>query len=97
MYLTFGFLMRIFVQGRGIPMPFIFQGSALKHVHHLYAVIFNGRLIRMDISRRLGILVMMGVPAIVGGGIVYAVFNSYTPMWVYEMLLLLFAGALISK
>jgi zinc transporter ZupT len=51
----------------------------------------------MDISRRLGILVMMGVPAIVGGGIVYAIFESYTPMWIYEVLLLLFAGALISK
>ncbi len=51
----------------------------------------------MDISRRLGILVFCGVPAIVGGGIVYAIFGSFTPMWIYEVLLLVTAGALISR
>jgi hypothetical protein len=51
----------------------------------------------MDISRRLGIMVFMGVPAIIGGGIVYAIFGSLTPMWIYEALLLLTAGALVSR
>jgi zinc transporter ZupT len=51
----------------------------------------------MDISRRLGILVFCGVPAIVGGGIVYSIFGSFTPMWIYELLLLVTAGALISR
>ncbi len=51
----------------------------------------------MEISRKLGILVFCGVPAIIGGGIVYAIFGSYTPMIIYEVLLVLFAGALVSK
>jgi zinc transporter ZupT len=51
----------------------------------------------MDISRRLAILVFCGVPAIIGGGIVYAVFGSLTAMWIYEVLLLITAGALISR
>jgi zinc transporter ZupT len=51
----------------------------------------------MDISRRLGILVFCGVPAIVGGGIVYAIFHAFTPMWIYEALLLVTAGALVSR
>jgi hypothetical protein len=51
----------------------------------------------MDVSRRLGILVILGVPAIIGGGIVYSIFDSYTPMWIYEIVLMLFAGALASK
>jgi zinc transporter ZupT len=51
----------------------------------------------MDISRRLGILVFMGVPAIIGGGIVYAIFGSMMPMWIYEVLLLVTAGALVSR
>jgi zinc transporter ZupT len=42
-------------------------------------------------------MVFMGVPAIIGGGIVYAVFGSLTPMWIYEALLLLTAGALVSR
>lgn len=51
----------------------------------------------MDVSRRLGILVFCGVPAIIGGGIVYAIFGSLTPMWIYEALLLIGAGALVSR
>ena len=52
----------------------------------------------MDISRKLGILVFFGVPAIVGGGIVYALFgNSYPAVFIYEFLLLLTAGVFISK
>ena len=51
----------------------------------------------MDISRKLGILVFFGVPAIIGGGIVYALAGSYVPVAVYEIILYLFAGALISR
>ncbi len=52
---------------------------------------------RMDISRKLGILVFCGVPAIVGGGIVMAVFDSMTALWIYEAMLLITTGALVSK
>ena len=41
----------------------------------------------MSISRNLGILVVFGVPAIIGGGLVYYFFQSYTPVIVYEVLL----------
>lgn len=51
----------------------------------------------MDVSRRLGILVFCGVPAIIGGGIIMAIFDSLTIMWIYEVLLLVTAGALVSK
>lgn len=51
----------------------------------------------MDISRKLGILVFCGVPAIIGGGIVYAIFGSYIPVLVYEVILLLAAGGFASK
>jgi hypothetical protein len=51
----------------------------------------------MDISRKLGILVFCGVPAIIGGGIVYGLTGSYVPVAVYEILLYIAAGAIISK
>jgi hypothetical protein len=51
----------------------------------------------MNISRRLGILIIFGVPAIIGGGIIYAIFGNYVPVFVYEILLILVAGGLASK
>ncbi|VEN73379.1 conserved hypothetical protein [Candidatus Desulfarcum epimagneticum] len=52
----------------------------------------------MTNSRKIGILVFFGVPAILGGGIVYSLFGySYTPVVVYEILLLLIAGVFVSK
>ena len=52
----------------------------------------------MDISRKLGILVFFGVPAVVGGGIAYALFgDSYNAVFVYEFLLLITAGVFASK
>jgi len=51
----------------------------------------------MDISRRLGTLVVFGVPAIVGGGIAYALYHSYIPVFIFETLLILVAGALVSR
>ena len=51
----------------------------------------------MSISRKLGILVFCGVPAIIGGGIIYGAAGSYVPVVVYEILLYLTAGAIISR
>jgi len=51
----------------------------------------------MDISRTLGILVFFGVPAIVGGGIVYALLGGYTAVFVYEICLLFAAGIFIAR
>jgi len=56
------------------------------------------RFKRMDISRKLGILVFFAVPAIIGGGIIYASFGeSLTPVFIYEVLLLLIAGTFFSR
>ena len=51
----------------------------------------------MTISRKLGILLLMGVPAIVGGGIVYHFFQNYTAMIIYEILLGFTALGFISR
>ena len=55
------------------------------------------RLTGMNISRRLGTLVVFGVPAIIGGGIVYGIFKDYVPVFIYEALLILVAGGFISR
>ncbi len=51
----------------------------------------------MNVSRKLGILIFCAVPAIVGGGIVYALFHNYAAVLAYEILLLLTAGAFLSR
>lgn len=51
----------------------------------------------MTISRKLGILVFCGVPAIVGGGIVYAIFGSLTAIAIFEILLIFAAGAFLAR
>jgi hypothetical protein len=51
----------------------------------------------MTVARRLGTVIVFGVPAIIGGGIVYSVFGGYVPVAVFEGLLILFAGGLVSK
>ena len=51
----------------------------------------------MDVSRKLGILVFCGVPAIIGGGIIYAMFGSYIPVFIWEVLLVFAAGAYVSR
>ena len=38
-----------------------------------------------------------GVPAIVGGGIVYAIFNSLMAIAIYELLLFFAAGAFVAR
>jgi len=51
----------------------------------------------MNVSRKLGILVFCGVPAIVGGGILYAIYGSYLPVFIYEMILIFAAGSYVSR
>lgn len=51
----------------------------------------------MDISRKLGILVFFGVPAIIGGGIVFGALESWAAVTIYEIVLYTIAGAIISK
>jgi hypothetical protein len=51
----------------------------------------------MDVARKLGILIFFAVPAIVGGGIVYFTFHSLTALFIYEVILLLGAGAFVSR
>jgi zinc transporter ZupT len=51
----------------------------------------------MNISRKLGTLVFCGVPAIIGGGVTFAIFDNYIPVLIYEILLLFAAGVFISK
>jgi hypothetical protein len=51
----------------------------------------------MDISRKLGILVFCAVPAIIGGGIVFAIFGSWTPVFIYEIILIFAAGGFVAR
>ena len=51
----------------------------------------------MDVSRKLGILIFFAVPAIIGGGIIYALFETYVPVFVYETLLIFAAGGVVAK
>jgi len=52
----------------------------------------------MSVSRKLGILVFFGVPAIIGGGITYSIFHGdYIPVLIYEVILLSIAGVFLSK
>ena len=52
----------------------------------------------MTISRKLGTLVVFGVPAIVGGGIAFAMFGeNYTAVTVFEFFLILTAGSVIAR
>ncbi len=51
----------------------------------------------MDVRRRLGILTFFAVPAIVGGGILFGIFGSYIPVFIYETLLVALAGGLVSR
>ena len=52
----------------------------------------------MSVSRKLGILVFFAVPAIIGGGITYAIFHgNYIPVLIYEIILLSIAGVFLSK
>jgi zinc transporter ZupT len=62
-----------------------------------FATLKKRRFIPMDVSRKLGILVFCAVPAIIGGGIVYAIFDSWASVFIYETLLVFAAGGFIAK
>ena len=51
----------------------------------------------MSINRKLGILVTCGVPVIVGGGIIFAIFDSYSALAVYEIVLMFIFGGFVSN
>ncbi len=51
----------------------------------------------MDVPRKLGILVFCAVPAIIGGGIVYAIFHSLLSIAIFQVVLLCAAGAFVSR
>jgi len=51
----------------------------------------------MDFPRKLGILIYTAVPAIIGGGIVYHFFHSFTQVIIFEILLVLAAIGIISS
>ena len=51
----------------------------------------------MNISRRLGTMVVFAVPAVIGGGIVYALFHNYVSVFAYEIIVLLAAIGFASK
>jgi hypothetical protein len=46
---------------------------------------------------RLGMLVLSGVPAIVGGGIVWQIFEKWTPVIVWEAVLLFLLSIVLAK
>jgi len=51
----------------------------------------------MNISRKLGVLIFLGIPAIIGGGIVYSVFGGYSAVAIFEILLIGIAIGFLSK
>ena len=51
----------------------------------------------MTVARKLGILIFSAVPAIIGGGIVYAIFHDLTAILIYETILLMGVGAFIAR
>ncbi|MGM0452081.1 MAG: hypothetical protein ACQERN_02805 [Thermodesulfobacteriota bacterium] len=51
----------------------------------------------ISISRKLGTLIIFGVPVIVGGGIVYYFTHSFPAMFVFEIILAFAALGFIDK
>lgn len=50
-----------------------------------------------SISRKIGILVVFGIPVIVGGGIVYHFAQSFPAMYAFEAVLVLVALGFVSR
>ena len=47
--------------------------------------------LNMDLARLIGIIIVFGAPAIIGGGLVFHWFHSWPVVWIYEILLVLLA------
>jgi len=45
----------------------------------------------MQIARMIGIMVVFGAPAIIGGGLVHHLLHSWLAVWLYEALLIFVA------
>jgi hypothetical protein len=45
----------------------------------------------MDLARFIGIVIVFGAPAIIGGGLVFHLFHNWVAVWIYELLLILLA------
>jgi hypothetical protein len=56
----------------------------------------SGR-IKMNWPWRVGMLVLTGVPAIVGGGLCWAIFGKWGPVVAWEVVLLLIMSLVIYK
>ena len=48
-------------------------------------------------SWRLGMLILSGVPAIVGGGILWQFFEKWTPIFIWEVVLLILVCAVMVR
>ncbi len=48
-------------------------------------------------SWRLGMLILSGVPAIVGGGILWQIFDKWTPIVIWEVVLLFLLSVVIAR
>ena len=51
----------------------------------------------MDLARLLGILVVFGIPAIIGGGLTYHLFESWFAVALWEALVVFGAGTTAYK
>ncbi len=49
------------------------------------------------ISRKIGTLVVFGIPVIVGGGIIYYFAQNFPAMYIFEVVLLLAALGFVSR
>ena len=56
----------------------------------------NSRRYDMDLSRKLGIGIVMIIPAFVGGGAVWSIFNSWLAVIVWIVITGLSYGAILS-
>ena len=50
-----------------------------------------------SISRKVGTLIIFGVPVIIGGGIIYYFAQSFPAMYVFEVVLVLAALGFVAK
>ena len=50
----------------------------------------------MELSRRIGIAIVMLVPAFVGGGVLWALFHSWLPIALWVVIMVGVAGGVIS-
>jgi len=51
----------------------------------------------MDLARMIGILVVFGVPAIIGGGLTYDIFHSWVAVILWEALVVFGAVTIAYK